>query len=159
MGVIKLTIGFITDIDTTGGSLVVSCTWYDCNDRIGLCKFEFAYADTPNDNDMRLFNELFGTNMVPNYEELYNMGAPLSFDMQSIDTAAEFVYTNRNDFIGVALWLEETPDNVHVISPNAVHGLCNEAFEQYKEELQGIAQTVGCNVKPAFWGVQPWPAD
>lgn len=160
MGVIKLTIGFITDIDTTGGSLVVSCMWYnhdnDCN---GICKFEFAKTCAANENDMRLFNELFGARVVLNYEELYAMGAPLSFDMQSLSAAAEFVYANCNDFIGVALWLEETPDKTHEVSPNIVHGLCNEAYEQHEEELQGMAQTMGCNVKPAFWGAYPWPAN
>lgn len=155
-----MTIGFIIDIDTNGSSLVVSCMWY-CygNGRNGICKFEFAEAGAPNDNDMRLFNELFCVNMVPNYEELYNMGAPLTMDMQSLDFAAEFVYTNRFDFIGVAVWLEKTPDKTHEISPNAVHGLCNEPFEQYEEELQSMAQTVGCTVKPAYWGVRPWPAN
>lgn len=155
-----MTIGFITDIGTTGGSLVVSCMWYNHdNGRNGVCKFEFAYAVGANVNDSRLFNELFGINMVFNYDELYDMGAPLSLDMCNVSVAAEFVCTNCNDFIGVALWLEETPDKTHEIAPNMVHGLCNEAFEQYRDELQGMAQTCGCSVKPAFGGAQPWPAD
>lgn len=155
-----MAIGYVVDIDTTGYSLVVTCVWHDSNhERSGVCKFEFAEAGAANENDMRLFNELFGVSMVPNYEELYAMGAPLSVDMQSLSVAAEFVYTNRNDFIGVALWLEELPNNTHEVSPDAVHGLCNEEYKQYEEELQSMAQTMDCNVKPAFWGGYPWPAN
>lgn len=160
----RMVIGYIANIDITGGSLIVSCMWYNIEDiegRFGLCTFEFADAESNDDNDMRLFNELFGINAVPNYRELYDMGAPLYVDMCSIDIAAELAYTNKNDYIGVAVWLEEMPGHTHEINPNKVHGLCGEAYEHYAVELYNFANisNTGDIIRPAYWGVQPWLED
>lgn len=108
-------IAVIKSISTDGNSIAVDCAYLTDGDKVETCCFKFGeYGEEIGATDSRLFKELFGFNVVPDYLDSED------FESTNISIAAEYITDYAERYINEIVYLSAAPRD-GIISPKAVH--------------------------------------